>query len=142
MIYITKTEETVMKVYNSLKNTTKTSQAVKKHNQCICRMLRHFVAIGLMEKQGRFYVPTGVPYKLVTSSEKMGNKIEREVEKVPMTEYERKWMLENYKPRKRSVAAKALGRTRSDICLMAIELKIDVEGRWVKNAKTHQNRSA
>ncbi len=38
---------------------------------------------------------------------------------------ERKWMLKNYKNYTRSEAAKALGRSKYDICRMAIALGID-----------------
>ncbi|MFU1797625.1 hypothetical protein ACM1RC_27425 [Paenibacillus azoreducens] len=48
-----------------------------------------------------------------------------------MSESERKWMLENYVRYrdKRSEAARILGRSKLDVCRMAIELGIDQKGK-------------
>lgn len=47
------------------------------------------------------------------------------IKEIKITDAERKWMLENYDSRHRSVAARALGRSKYDICRMAIALGLD-----------------
>lgn len=47
------------------------------------------------------------------------------VEEIKITDAERKWMLENYDSKHRSVAARALGREKFEINQMAIALGLD-----------------
>lgn len=143
MIYITRTEEAILKAYNATKCTTRTSTAVKKKNETVCRVLRKLVADGLLVKHGRIYAATGAEYTLVTLEEKMTiGRLPRKKLQVPMTDAERDWMLKNYHNGKRGLAAKTLGRTRFDIGQMALELGIDTEGRCAEYAKGDKGRSA
>lgn len=129
MITLTETEERILITYLELKSVTKTSEKLSYTPTGVRRTLRDLLHRGVVKYASNTYKRTDDPYRVGTMHER--DQYKRTLsEKVEMSQEEQEWMMKYYKCRKRGPAAKALNRNRADICLMAIELKIDVDGRW------------
>lgn len=143
MIKITAMEEKIYLAFKKLKDINKVCKEVHLSNDTVRRYLKCLVSVGLMSQKE----PRG-NYKVVGGEYEVSNEAltplpgpTEHFSSIQMTAFERDWMLQNYKPRKRGLAAEALGRSRLDICSMAMTLKIDVDGRW-DNAKGNKSCSA
>lgn len=135
MITLTKLEADVLEHYKLSGNIRKTAASIHRDSSVVTKICRKLVDYGLLYRTAHNspYFINELPYEVIPNEDEP---VKRMKYSISMTDYERKWMLENYKPRKRGEAAKELGRSRTEICLMAIELNVDVEGRWnrVKSA--------
>lgn len=130
MIILTKMESDVYETYLKLRHVKKVSAAINLNTYSVSRYLRALVEAGMMTySESKGYRSTGKEYRVGTLHERQKQRSENR-DAVQMTDAERDWMIKHYKPRNRSAAAQALNRTRYEICDMAIQLKIDVDGRW------------
>ena len=121
---ITETQEGVLKAYVATRTIVRTVAACRMSHGKTKTALKQLEAIGVLQTlpASNRLVPTGVEYRVVPDPEaesKMGYKL-------VMSAEERAWMLANYNAyrRNRAEAARILGRSRFDVCMMAIKLGI------------------
>lgn len=137
MIILTKMESDVYESYMKHRHIKKVSVHLNLNTHSVNRYMRALVEDGVMSySESKGYRTTGQKYRVGTLYERQKQRSDNR-DAVQMTEHERDWMLKHYKPRNRSQAAQALNRTRYEICDMAIQLKIDVDGRWNRAQPTH-----
>lgn len=130
MIILTQMESNVYEAYLKLRHIKKVSAALNLNTHSVNRYMRALVEAGVMTySESKGFRSTGKEYRVGTLYERQKQRSQNR-NAVQMTDAELDWMLQHYRPRNRSKAAQALGRTRYEICDMAIQLKIDVDGRW------------
>lgn len=129
MIIITPKEDQVLQAYKHSGTMKVTAELCELSRESVRVYMIRLEKHGLAKKleQGKYEI-LDLPYTVMTFSEKMEEKQKTKHEiKVTMSEDEKKFMNEHYKTKyqkNRGEAARILGRTRTDICLMAIALNI------------------
>lgn len=140
MIILTQMESDVYEAYMKLRHSKKVAAQFGVNVNVVNRYLRACVEAGVMKySESKRFQSLNLEYEIGTKYERQVNRSQNR-NAVKMTDAERDWMLQNYRPRNRSKAAQALGRTRYEICDMAIQLKIDVDGRWNRAQPTQSKK--
>lgn len=137
MIYIDQIDAQALETYKKTQSVVLTAQEIGVTQKEVARRLKNLRVKGLLRRsvsgsrKDEPYTPTNEPYGVV-EREKMWSRREVHEYPVEMTTAEKRWMIDNYNPRNRQRACEALGRTRTDINFMALQLKIDGERVAVK----------
>ncbi|KHF33440.1 hypothetical protein CM49_04388 [Paenibacillus sp. P1XP2] len=123
--YITRSEAKLLEAYFTHETRAGIAHALRMQKGSVNSVLSTLKRAGVLMHNGEGY-ELSFDNDTINRVPKVGPPIQADPDLV-MTEKERKWMLENYgKYRKnRSEAARILGRSKFDICRMAIALGID-----------------